>query len=103
MGPQIAVAQVHPIGCEEMDHRFIAVFVFASAIVVFGQQGSQASGTRTAIATSIQDAPLTITIHSAVPTVITQTGAIFPPVGSIPHDFSPRGLQELWNIVSILS
>lgn len=99
MGPK-----VHPIACEEMDYRFIVIFVFASVIAVVGQQGFQPSRTQTAIATSsTQDAPLTTTIHSAIPTIIPQIGAIFPPVGSIPQDFSPRGLQELWNIVSLLS
>ncbi|KAF9500246.1 glycoside hydrolase [Pleurotus eryngii] len=84
-----------------MNYRFhIAIFLSAPATALLAQPESQPSRTQIAIATgSIQDAPLTTTIHSAIPTVIPQTGAIFPPVGSIPHNFSPRGLQELWNIV----
>ncbi|THU85114.1 glycoside hydrolase [Dendrothele bispora CBS 962.96] len=40
--------------------------------------------------------PATIT---AVSTVTATAGASFPPIGSISRDFSPSGLEELWDVV----
>ncbi|KAF8964495.1 glycoside hydrolase family 1 protein [Flammula alnicola] len=36
---------------------------------------------------------------TTIEVVVTPTGANFPPVGSIPQDFSPTGLQRLWDVV----
>ncbi|KAF9466011.1 glycoside hydrolase family 1 protein [Collybia nuda] len=43
----------------------------------------------------------TIFIHSGTTTstVPTATAASFPPAGSIPRDFSPAGLDKLWDVV----
>lgn len=35
-------------------------------------------------------------------TVASQTGASFPSTGSVPRDFSPAGLDKLWDIVRYL-
>ncbi|KAJ8507773.1 hypothetical protein ONZ45_g9889 [Pleurotus djamor] len=45
------------------------------------------------------DPPVVTSIHTAIPTIIPQTGSHFPQVGSVPRDFSAKGLERLWDIV----
>ena len=66
--------------------------------------GVTAVGTPTSIAFEYKrDAPQTITEPPASSTAVQPAATIFPPVGSIPRDFSPKGLQQLWDIVRIFS
>ncbi|KAK0451432.1 glycoside hydrolase superfamily [Desarmillaria tabescens] len=60
------------------------------------------SGTSTAVAQSATGTTSSVQVSTVTsessPSSIATT-ASFPPVGSIPHDYTPEGLEQLWDIV----
>ncbi|KAJ7770266.1 glycoside hydrolase superfamily [Mycena maculata] len=66
----------------------------APATSVKSAKSSTSTATSAVVASS---APLSL---SATPTTTSvASGASFPPVGSIPRDYSPAGLERLWDLV----
>lgn len=49
--------------------------------------------------TRISSSEISTAISSLGPTSTPTATAIFPPIGSIPRDYTPEGLEKLWEIV----
>ncbi|KAK0199710.1 glycoside hydrolase superfamily [Desarmillaria ectypa] len=63
---------------------------WSGIFVALAQSGSTGTSSATVISTT------TNTLSS---TSISTATASFPPIGSIPRDYTPEGLEQLWNIV----
>jgi hypothetical protein len=73
----------------------LATFLLRNAGIYAAISSSGTAASRSTLATS--SFPSTV---SATPTSTSASaGASFPPVGSIPRDFSPQGLERLWDLV----
>ncbi len=73
---------------------------FLLVVLVIGKDFSEAFATlTTGASTGIPSTTAALTSKSAVSTVVT-TPTSFPPVGSIPRDYSAQGLERLWDMVS---
>ncbi|KAF8201326.1 glycoside hydrolase superfamily [Mycena galopus ATCC 62051] len=59
---------------------------------------SATSGSFSKIATSISSAELSISTTASPTSTSSSATGTFPPVGSIPRDFSPQGLERLWDL-----
>ncbi|KAK0440274.1 glycoside hydrolase superfamily [Armillaria borealis] len=72
---------------------------FLLAVLVISKDFSAAfAALTTGASTGITSASATSTSNSAASTVVT-TPTSFPPVGSIPRDYSSEGLEKLWDMV----
>ncbi|SJL09064.1 related to beta-glucosidase [Armillaria ostoyae] len=72
---------------------------FLLAVLVISKDFSAAFATlTTGASTGIPSTTAALTSNSAVSTVVT-TPTGFPPVGSIPRDYSSEGLERLWDMV----
>ncbi|KAJ7097624.1 glycoside hydrolase superfamily [Mycena epipterygia] len=75
-----------------------------AAAVTSSQAAKSASVTVTSAHASTStvaasSAPLSVTATPTSTVTSVAAGASFPPVGSIPRDFSPAGLERLWDLV----
>lgn len=73
------------------------------SVVFLFALGAKAAGQTLSVAPSksIQSPPVPTVASASVPQIseAPPTGVNFPRVGSIKQDFSPEGLERLWNIV----
>ncbi|KAF5310173.1 hypothetical protein D9619_010217 [Psilocybe cf. subviscida] len=82
-----------------MTRRTLAFLSLASLLNhVQSLQASNIAATRSNSALS-STATVALTTSAPTPTAVSSTGTNFPPVGSVKKDFSPAGLQRLWDIV----
>jgi hypothetical protein len=93
----------------------ICAALLAVCVTCATAQSASLSGSASASISAVSSSPQSASISASAPSlpasssisVVTSPSATstqngnFPPLGSIPEDFSPSGLEKLWDIVSL--